>query len=177
MVSVAKGSVRVVFGFPDERLHAFRTARFRSQRLDKDQGIAADRDGVIKFLFRSRNSVVVQPPIAEPEDAQIDSTLIDLPQIDVRWAPIAGREVLEDEGVKELAPVGIVIDERGEFAPWVGKFTLDTADKDSLSPHDHTSGFFRISCIRFLCAFLPNVYYKAVLPAKIRRLWLPMALS
>ena len=59
MVRVAECSIRVVAGFPDERLHAFRTARFRCQLLDEDQGIAANRDGVVKFLLRGRNSVVV----------------------------------------------------------------------------------------------------------------------
>ena len=42
MVRVAERRVSVLAGFPDERLHAFRTARFRCRLLDEDQGIAAD---------------------------------------------------------------------------------------------------------------------------------------
>ena len=67
---------------------------------------------------------------------------------------MAGREVLKDKGVEELTPVGIIVDERGEPIPCVGKFTLDTANKNLLSPHDLSFGLSRIDCILSLCVAL-----------------------
>lgn len=117
------------FCLADERPH-LRLAILVVGALDEDQTWNAARGGALELVLRRRNAGGVLGPVVIAEEAEIDSSVIDLLEIELVRLAIPGRQFLEQEHVEIAPEEWIRANVIGDCPSLGGELLLRAADED-----------------------------------------------